>query len=132
MYEPSRSIMTFHIAGFQFWDGALVLDQLKVGMQLRLVPEFDNPHDPRAVAIYLDKTKLGFVPSELNELVSQLLFYGHGDVLECRVLQVVPERSPFVQVSIWQTRDSRKQAGDSVTTVWEAPLPNNLLSWAAL
>ena len=51
MYEPSRSIMTFHIAGFQFWDGALVLDQLKAGIQLRLVPEFDNPHDPRAVAI---------------------------------------------------------------------------------
>lgn len=51
MYEPSRNIMTFHITGFQFWDGALVLDQLKVGMQLRLVPEFDNPHDPRAVAI---------------------------------------------------------------------------------
>lgn len=98
MYEPSRSIMTFHIAGFQFWDGALVLDQLKVGMQLRLVPEFDNPHDPRAVAIYLDKTKLGFVPSELNELVSQLLFYGHDDVLECRVLQVAPERSPWHQV----------------------------------
>lgn len=98
MYEPSRSIMTFHIAGFQFWDGALVLDQLKVGMQLWLVPEFDNPHDPRAVAIYLDKTKLGFVPSELNELVLQLLFYGHDDVLECRVLQVAPECSPWHQV----------------------------------
>lgn len=98
MYEPSRNIMTFHITGFQFWDGALVLDQLKAGIQLRLVPEFDNPHDPRAVAIYLDKTKSGFVPSELNELVSQLLFYGHGDVLECRVLQVAPERSPWHQV----------------------------------
>ena len=98
MYEPSRSIMTFHIAGFQFWDGALVLDQLKAGMQLRLVPEFDNPHDPHAVAIYLDKAKLGFVPSDLNELVSQLLFYGHGDVLECRVLQVALERSPWHQV----------------------------------
>lgn len=32
MYEPSRNIMTFHIAGFQFWDGALVLNQLKAGM----------------------------------------------------------------------------------------------------
>lgn len=98
MYEPSRNIMTFHITGFQFWDGALVLDQLKAGIQLRLVPESDNPHDPQAVAIYLDKTKLGFVPSELNELVSQLLFYGHDDVLECRVLQVAPERSPWHQV----------------------------------
>lgn len=32
MYEPSRNIMTFHIAGFQFWDGALVLNQLKAGL----------------------------------------------------------------------------------------------------
>lgn len=30
--------------------------------------------------------------------MSQLLFYGHGDVLECRVLQVAPERSPWHQV----------------------------------
>ncbi|HJG36690.1 HIRAN domain-containing protein [Enorma phocaeensis] len=98
MYEPSRNIMSFHIAGFQFWDGALVLDQLKVGTQLRLVPEFDNPHDPCAVAIYFGETKLGFVPSDENGLISQLLFYGHNGILECRVLQVAAERSPWHQV----------------------------------
>ena len=62
MYEPSRQISSFYIAGFQYWDGALVLSELKVGERLRLVPEFDNPHDPSAMAIYRGKTKMGFVP----------------------------------------------------------------------
>ena len=31
MCEPSRQISSFYIAGFQYWDGALVLSELKVG-----------------------------------------------------------------------------------------------------
>ena len=31
MYEPSRQLMSFNVAGFQFWDGALVLGELRAG-----------------------------------------------------------------------------------------------------
>ena len=64
MYEPSRQISSFYIAGFQYWDGALVLSELKVGERLRLVPEFDNPHDSSAMAIYRGKTKMGLFPDQ--------------------------------------------------------------------
>ena len=62
MYEPSRVLLSFHIAGFQYADGALVLGDLKAGDKLTLCAEHDNPHDPEAVAIYYGKTKLGYVP----------------------------------------------------------------------
>lgn len=49
MYEPSRVLLSFHIAGFQYADGALVLGDLKAGDKLTLCAERDNPHDPEAL-----------------------------------------------------------------------------------
>ena len=47
MYEPSRVLLSFHIAGFQYADGALVLGDLKAGDKLTLCAEHDNPMTPR-------------------------------------------------------------------------------------
>lgn len=35
-YEPSKHLDTFNIAGFQHWDGATVISELKVGQKLEL------------------------------------------------------------------------------------------------
>ena len=47
----SRHITDFNVAGMRYWDGALVLDELKVGANLTMVVEENNPHDPDAVAL---------------------------------------------------------------------------------
>lgn len=99
-YEPSRHLLTFFIAGFQHWDGASVLGELKAGAQLSLVAEPDNPHDSQAVAIRYNGVKLGYVPAESNELISQLIYFGHDDVLSAVIQQVSPERSPWHQVRV--------------------------------
>ena len=59
MYEPSRNLFSFHIAGFQHHDGALVLGELKAGDTLELVPERDNPYDAEAIAVKFHGTRLG-------------------------------------------------------------------------
>lgn len=100
MFEPSRHVASFNIAGFKYWDGALVLDQLKAGMLLDLVPEPDNPHDPNAVALYFHGTKLGFVPASQNELMALMFHFGHDDVFECRIQQVDPDAAPYEQVLV--------------------------------
>lgn len=97
-YEPSKKLTGFHIKGFQHWDGALVLKYIEVGDQLDLVREADNPYDPQAIAIYFKGTKLGYVPATENDLFSMMMFYGHADVFETRVLQVDPEADPWEQV----------------------------------
>lgn len=64
MYEPSRNLFSFHIAGFQHHDGALVLGKLKAGDTLELVPERDNPYDAEAIAVKFHGAMLGYVPAD--------------------------------------------------------------------
>ena len=111
MYERSNHIDDFFIAGFKYYDGADVLAELKPGMVLDLAPEFDNPHDSDAVTIRFRGLKLGFIPRDCNGLAAQLLYFGHADVLGCKVIQVSPEKDPSqqVRVKLFMT-DHRPQA----------------------
>lgn len=47
MYQPSRHLSTFFIAGFQHYDGALVINQMSIGDSIELCPEPGNPLRPR-------------------------------------------------------------------------------------
>lgn len=100
MYEPSKRIAGFRVSGFQYWDGALVLEQLKPGALLDMRPESDNPHDPQAIAFYFDGSKLGYVPAAENEMLSVMFFYGHGDSFEARITKVDCEAEPWDQVRV--------------------------------
>lgn len=74
MYEPSRNLFSFHIAGFQHHDGALVLGKLKAGDTLELVPERDNPYDAEAIAVKFHGAMLGYVPADSVGPLSTLFF----------------------------------------------------------
>ena len=87
MYERSRTIETFYIAGFQYHEGADVIDKLKIGTKLELVPEFDNPYDPNAIALKYKGVHLGYVPRDKNWMLAMLLAFGHDDVVRCKVIQ---------------------------------------------
>lgn len=100
MYEPSKHISTFNIAGFQHWDGSLVLNKLKVGQTLELSTEQENPYDPNAIRISYRGAKLGYIPASENELIAAMFFYGHEQIFECRILQVNPEAKPWEQVLV--------------------------------
>ena len=119
MYEKSKIVDSFHIAGFQYHDGALALGKLKAGKKLTLVPEFDNPYDPNAIAIYRKGVHLGYVPKACNALLAQLLFFGHGDAFECRVMQVNKKANPWeqVRVGIYVT-DARKKNSDEENAIF--------------
>ena len=77
MYEPSRHISTFYIAGFQYYDGALVLGKLKPGKRLKMVSEPENPYDPKAIMIQTETgTKIGYVPERDNLVFARLMDAG--------------------------------------------------------
>ena len=100
MYEPTKQIDQFPIAGFQYRDGADVLDKLEVGTKLDLVPEFDNPYDPNAVAIKYKGVHLGYVPRASNAPLAQMLFFGHTDVVRCKVVKRDKKAAPREQVRV--------------------------------
>jgi len=109
MYERSRNLLDCHIAGFTYYDGLDVINELKLGAPVTLKSEPDNPYDPDAVAIYFDMTKLGYVPQVKNSYVSSLLYFGHGDIIEARIichnLDAKPESQFRVVIKLKDNRE---------------------------
>lgn len=100
MYEPSKHVATFRMSGVQHWDAAKVMGKLRVGDELKLVAEPDNPHDESAVALHAHSAKLGYVPADKNDLLALLMRFGHADVFEARLLKVDAEADPWNQLLV--------------------------------
>jgi len=102
----NRTFSTFHIAGFTYWEGVDVFNELKIGTQLFFATEPDNIHDPNAVAIYfysskLEKnTKLGYIPRDKNKEISQFLNCGYKNIFEILINRIVNEEHPEKQISV--------------------------------
>ena len=108
-YEPPRHIVDFHVAGFAYYDGLDVINELSLGQAVTLVVETDNPYDNEAVVIYYKDKKLGYVPKEKNSFLSTLLYYGYGDILEARIQYVNVENHPEKQFRVVvKIKDNRK------------------------
>jgi hypothetical protein len=107
-YEPSRSYIDFHIAGFGHHDGVNVFNELKIGTKVDLRYEPKNPHDPEAVAIYYGEARIGYVPAGKNSELFTLLYYGHDDLFEAYINmyddRAHPERQFRVAVKITNRR----------------------------
>lgn len=105
-----RHYLNFDIAGFSYWDGAMVLNELKPGQKVQLEREEDNRFDPYAVAIWYGENKLGFIPRDENHEISKFLEMGYEDIFDARIQRVSPEDHPEHQVSvIIYLNHSRKQ-----------------------
>lgn len=109
MYTPSKQLLDFPVAGFSYWDGIDVFNQLKVGCIVKMIVEPDNPYDPDAVALYFDGTKIGYVPADQNAWLHRMLYFGHDDDFEARISSINPqahlERQVRVRVSVLDVRN---------------------------
>lgn len=93
-------LTNFHIAGFSYWDGCEVFEQLHIGTKLDLVREEDNKFDPYAVAIYYGEYKLGFIPRGENHDISKYLDMGLEDIYDVRITRITPDTHPENQVEV--------------------------------
>lgn len=88
-------LANFYIAGFTYYDGALVFRKLKIGQQLELRLEENNKYDARAVAIYFKNHKIGFIPRLENRIFYKMLRVGLGSsiriLVQSRDLAAHPE-----------------------------------------
>lgn len=88
----------FHIAGFRYYLGQQLVHRLRVGDELTLVAEPDNPYDANAVEIYWGDAKLGYVPRNENATISRLL--PQEAPLLCRIVAVDPDAVPWEMVEV--------------------------------
>jgi len=61
------------VRGFRFYDGLQLLNEMQEGDLLEMVREPENEYDAKAIALYFNRHKIGFVPQEDNELLSKLM-----------------------------------------------------------
>lgn len=87
---------TLPVAGFQYYAGQRLWDELRVGDALTLVRETDNPHDPRAVRVEWHGEKLGYVPRAGNETVAKLL--DKGIAVSGRITHLHPGKSHWQRI----------------------------------
>lgn len=87
-----------------------VWDELRVGTLLRLVHEPKNRYDVDAVAVCYDKLdketgelksfRIGYIPRKENRFIAQMLDMGWGEVFECRISALRPEKHYEEQVRL--------------------------------
>lgn len=96
--QPTTRILiqSSPVAGFQFHEGKLLWDQLKVGDALMLVREPDNPHDAQAVRVHWNGHMLGYVPRAENNAVARQL--DRGNKLEARIVRLTKHRDPWKRI----------------------------------
>jgi uncharacterized protein involved in cysteine biosynthesis len=61
--EQLINIYDNYLSGVQFYDFSKIENEIKEGDQLLLLREQENKHDSFAVAVYLDKYKIGYLPA---------------------------------------------------------------------
>jgi hypothetical protein len=84
------------LAGFQYHEGRRLWSQMKVGDELTLVREPDNPHDARAVRVEWRGHKIGYVPRRENADVARLM--DGGQALAARIVRLAEVRDPWSRV----------------------------------
>jgi hypothetical protein len=88
----------FFVAGYQFHDGPRVERALAPGVALQARREPDNPHDTRAIGLWLCDAMVGYVPRRANRVPARMVDGGVG--LRYRVLSVEPQEEPWLRVRV--------------------------------
>jgi len=84
------------LAGYQYYAGKRVWNELKVGDALMLIREADNAHDTNAIRVEWRGEKLGYVPRAGNEDLARLL--DQGAKISARIVNLQAGRSHWQRV----------------------------------
>ncbi|MDR2027760.1 MAG: HIRAN domain-containing protein [Prevotellaceae bacterium] len=95
-----KHLLNCEIAGFTYYEGPVVFNQLQTGTALRLVFEPENRYDPNAIALYFGEYKLGFIPRVMNKTLSIFFEQGYDDIFEAIINRVSPDRQPEDQIGV--------------------------------
>ena len=115
--EPSANakilLQSSPLAGFRYYEGKRLWQEMKVGDALQLVREPDNSHDPKAIRVDWQGHKLGYVPRADNEALAR--FMDQGSKAEARITRLKKSRNPWqrmefeVYLEMTNTVQERKQ-----------------------
>lgn len=94
--EVKILVQSSPLAGFRYYDGKRLWDELKVGDPLTLAREPDNPYDAKAIRVEWQGHKLGYVPRKENAAVAR--FMDRGQKLEARIVRLKKSHNPWQRI----------------------------------
>lgn len=97
-------LQTAPVAGFYYYDGMEeeVFESLKIGDELELRREPDNPYDEKAIEVYTeDGYKLGYVPQIENPIPAAIADQDIAIGAEIVGLEESPDIHPAVQMRLY-------------------------------
>ena len=94
--EATLLVQSSPLAGFQFYQGKRLWDEMRVGDPLTLVREAANVHDSSAVRVEWRGHVLGYVPRRENRAVARYL--DNGGKVEARISRLTPHRNPWQRI----------------------------------
>ncbi|WP_341678182.1 HIRAN domain-containing protein [Niveibacterium sp. SC-1] len=86
------------LAGFQYHAAPRLWSELRRGEALSLRREAENPHDPRAIAVFRGADQLGYLPRAENDVVSQAM--DEGRRLDVRIAGLRESGDPWQRVEL--------------------------------
>jgi hypothetical protein len=86
------------LAGFRYYAGEALWQEMREGDRLALVREADNPHDANAVRVEWRGQKLGYLPRAENRSVAAAL--DAGEAVDARIARLRPHKNPWQRVLI--------------------------------
>jgi hypothetical protein len=84
------------LAGFQYYAGKALWDEIHEGDALVLVREPDNAYDAHAVRVEWHGVKLGYVPRRDNTAVARML--DNGTAMNARITRLTKSRNPWQRI----------------------------------
>ncbi len=84
------------LAGFQYYSGKQLWDDMKAGDALTLAREPDNAHDANAVIVSWNGQRLGYVPRRENSDVARQM--DRGAPVKACIVRLLPSRNPWQRI----------------------------------
>lgn len=84
------------MAGFQYHQGKALWEEIKVGDELTLTREPDNPYDAKAIRVEWHGQKLGYVPRRENADIARIM--DNGAHLVARISRLMESRDPWQRI----------------------------------
>ena len=120
MKSHQKHFMSCHLAARQYYDADLVFEYLRVGKEVRLEREMDNPHDPNAVQVIFNKDGedylLGYIPRDDNHAIADFLEMGWDGAFRCVISGINPDTHPENQVHLTISILRHKEEAESKTS----------------
>ena len=90
---------SFYVAGFQYYAGSFLFEQMRVGGKVTFVRDSMNRYDGDAIEIRFDGEKIGFVPRSENNVMAKVMDAGY-EIFKGVIQQLSPDEHPSAQVRV--------------------------------